>query len=221
MTWCPQQAHPRAGGENHLGAVIDRALGGSSPRGRGKPQINLFTHNHERLIPARAGKTIWLSIVFFSVRAHPRAGGENWPSGAAIYQTNGSSPRGRGKRTVTRWAGGFIGLIPARAGKTLAAVLSWSVWAAHPRAGGENVNLLGCDVYHCGSSPRGRGKRINIMRAVTLVGLIPARAGKTHIEMTSSSQPTAHPRAGGENALIAASVRFAVGSSPRGRGKLS
>ena len=51
------KAHPRAGGENGEGLAIAVRRAGSSPRGRGKPQINLFTHNHERLIPARAGKT--------------------------------------------------------------------------------------------------------------------------------------------------------------------
>ena len=58
------RAHPRAGGENIKAAVSVVVEWGSSPRGRGKrgdvPPRDFF----QRLIPARAGKTI-------------RAGGRN------------------------------------------------------------------------------------------------------------------------------------------------
>ena len=71
-------AHPRAGGENSLRARRSVGIGGSSPRGRGKPR--------DQLVPGDL------------IGAHPRAGGENavmnHPAAAAL----GSSPRGRGKR---------------------------------------------------------------------------------------------------------------------------
>ena len=55
-----------------------------------------------------------------------------------IARAIGSSPRGRGKRTLRVRDSGEFGLIPARAGKTPAIVLPVVMWRAHPRAGGEN-----------------------------------------------------------------------------------
>ena len=71
-------AHPRAGGENHAMRVPDALADGSSPRGRGKPPHVWDAHLDCRLIPARAGKTTIQSCESLIVRAHPRAGGENW-----------------------------------------------------------------------------------------------------------------------------------------------
>ena len=52
-------------------------------------------------------------------------------------------------------------------------------------------------------------------------GLIPARAGKTGGLDTSHVKEAAHPRAGGENESGNAIDYQAIGSSPRGRGKLA
>ena len=92
------RAHPRAGGENR---PINRAVAsfeGSSPRGRGKlAGIELRTQ-FRRLIPARAGKTFYVT--------------------SRGWWFMGSSPRGRGK-LIDRLSIGFMSrLIPARAGKT-------------------------------------------------------------------------------------------------------
>ena len=51
---------------------------GSSPRGRGKRGHGPLYGGRERLIPARAGKTVDGEIMAFFVMAHPRAGGENF-----------------------------------------------------------------------------------------------------------------------------------------------
>ena len=71
-----------------------------------------------------------------------------------------------------------------------------------------------------GSSPRGRGKPATRARIQLYRRLIPARAGKTSAKRRSPCARAAHPRAGGENAVM--TVRFVPrpGSSPRGRGKL-
>ena len=90
---------------------------------------------------------------------------------------------------------------------------------AHPRAGGENQQRRRQQQPGGGSSPRGRGKRDQITRALSADGLIPARAGKTLTSKTAMNRPWAHPRAGGENHLLTANQDGATGSSPRGRGK--
>ena len=72
-----------------------------------------------------------------------------------------------------------------------------------------------------GSSPRGRGKRDHTATPTRHHRLIPARAGKTFGVESCDRLAGAHPRAGGENAIVVGMVREGMGSSPRGRGKLS
>ena len=53
----------------------------------------------------------------------------------------------------------------------------------------------------------------------TVLGLIPAWAGKTLNGQAITTWTKAHPRVGGENVVLRAGFFSAVGSSPRGRGK--
>ena len=53
-----RSAHPRVGGENSPPSRIDAGQAGSSPRGRGKRDVNLRARGEVRLIPAWAGKTV-------------------------------------------------------------------------------------------------------------------------------------------------------------------
>ena len=113
------EAHPRAGGENLKCGCLGVAVLGSSPRGRGKPRGVYRRPECLGLIPARAGKTDEGCRTQGARRAHPRAGGENSPETSDKDVVTGSSPRGRGKHTtLTGWVTS-VGLIPARAGKTL------------------------------------------------------------------------------------------------------
>ena len=192
---------------------------GSSPRGRGKRSA---THHHVKrrgLIPARAGKTAWKRCASPTGGAHPRAGGENPTHWNRLLTGWGSSPRGRGKRRGRPGMPGTPGLIPARAGKTGEACSLSKTVAAHPRAGGENRLRVSNRTTTDGSSPRGRGKLSSAMARYLRVGLIPARAGKTMRIGGVSPVGAAHPRAGGENAVMNHPAADALGSSPRGRGK--
>ena len=173
---------------------------GSSPRGRGKRSWRPRRAWCGRLIPARAGKTLLATPQANLGRAHPRAGGENAQGHILTRSFEGSSPRGRGKHTLVRLSSLVAGLIPARAGKTLPSQHPGRAATAHPRAGGENRDVMIIPSRRWGSSPRGRGKPLP-SRAVSALGwLIPARAGKTARLMFSALGVWAHPRAGGENA---------------------
>ena len=112
------QAHPRAGGENNGAVSLTLSQYGSSPRGRGKPRPVPASSKCDRLIPARAGKTLPGKASTHPHRAHPRAGGENPSAPRRSRFTLGSSPRGRGKRRIEQDVGLSARLIPARAGKT-------------------------------------------------------------------------------------------------------
>ena len=173
------QAHPRAGGENFGELAGEFAASGSSPRGRGKRTPRTAALDKARLIPARAGKTLFAWRHWIVGRAHPRAGGENDPGSKETMALPGSSPRGRGKRDVAGGDRVGCGLIPARAGKTEAICLTSFETSAHPRAGGENRARRTVTIPAPGSSPRGRGKRRQRQRPGQPAGLIPARAGKT------------------------------------------
>ena len=172
---------------------------GSSPRGRGKPHRSRRFELHAGLIPARAGKTTTSTPSRPTLRAHPRAGGENGGHGHDAACARGSSPRGRGKQTRDEREPFFPRLIPARAGKTDPSLCGVTKCAAHPRAGGENIARAPAFVNTRGSSPRGRGKHLSGAQ----------RAGSC----------LAHPRAGGENWGSRYGYPTHMGSSPRGRGK--
>ena len=234
-------AHPRAGGENQERTAPMPGPMGSSPRGRGKRPSTKKDPRPYGLIPARAGKTHGLVTKASSKPAHPRAGGENPGAWWLPVVAGGSSPRGRGKPSVSgdghflsgssprgrgKLANAVPGasgkrLIPARAGKTGPRAGQRSREAAHPRAGGENaLAAVGVEPVE-GSSPRGRGKQTVWRAGKHRVRLIPARAGKTGSWSNSTPASWAHPRAGGENDVLHSIRRRSRGSSPRGRGKPS
>ena len=91
----------------------------------------------------------------------------------------GSSPRVRGKHGDTVAVFVDPGLIPACAGKTTMAILSRATSWAHPRVCGENTPLMLNPAEIQGSSPRVRGKPLELKRRGVLLRLIPACAGKT------------------------------------------
>ena len=153
------RAHPRVGGENRRGFFGLCGLGGSSPRGRGKPRQLRYQGSAPGLIPAWAGKTEYPATGGQPRPAHPRVGGENSSAALAGAGASGSSPRGRGKRRKCRALTARQGLIPAWAGKTRCGCATGKTRWAHPRVGGGKLEVLN-------TRP-------------TPAGLIPAWAGKT------------------------------------------
>ena len=159
-SWKPQRtAHPRAGGENENSISLPTVPNGSSPRWRGKRLPRSARQGPRRLIPALAGKTSAFRAFPRSTSAHPRAGGENRGHLDVVLTVNGSSPRWRGKPRPCRRRRRVHRLIPALAGKTSRRRVRFQLFAAHPRAGGENPDELEADFYRFGSSPRWRGKQ--------------------------------------------------------------
>ena len=172
------------------------------------------------LIPAHAGKTNTFKLAAIVTQAHPRACGENGTTLEDWHWALGSSPRMRGKREMRLLMRQLAGLIPAHAGKTLAAFPIDCNNRAHPRACGENVGLKPGSSELGGSSPRMRGKRTLLFNRYMATRLIPAHAGKTGFTQPTQRLMRAHPRACGENVVIADPSFSSTGSSPRMRGKL-
>ena len=213
-------AHPRACGENELALLQQGLCVGSSPRVRGKHLTIIPKRGTPGLIPARAGKTPPWQQCEGRTWAHPRACGENPGNEEHRTRIRGSSPRVRGKLVHTSSCKSNSGLIPARAGKTLETRTELRKPRAHPRACGENRAFSSRLMRETGSSPRVRGKPTNLIRAGDLIGLIPARAGKTRRSNSGLRMHRAHPRACGENSYHPLNISEKVGSSPRVRGKL-
>ena len=71
------RVHPRACGENLIGAVLSLVVSGSSPRMRGKHGLRAAPRRPQRFIPAHAGKTIATRALPERATVHPRACGEN------------------------------------------------------------------------------------------------------------------------------------------------
>ena len=212
-------AHPRTGGENMQAAMQLTRDNGSSPHGRGKRGGQRHGRVLHGLIPARAGKTRLKRGSLKRPGAHPRTGGENAVMhGYSIY-TRGSSPHGRGKLVTDPRLELGDGLIPARAGKTWRRRAWRRPAPAHPRTGGENRVREPRFDLDTGSSPHGRGKRLELDLRAILERLIPARAGKTNRGRQGSLLAGAHPRTGGENAAASCAFCNSDGSSPHGRGK--
>ena len=111
---------------------------GSSPLTRGKLHLHLRRLHRRRLIPAHAGKTPSCAAFTARLTAHPRSRGENRRIRVDQWSRWGSSPLTRGKHSRSDGKGGFLGLIPAHAGKTSSSTSASRAKRAHPRSRGEN-----------------------------------------------------------------------------------
>ena len=112
--------HPRSRGVYLAQATAARRLGGSSPLARG---LRLRQHDGPaagRIIPARAGFTRSSPTCPSSVGDHPRSRGVYDAHTSRHHECQGSSPLARGLRSATPSTRRWHGIIPARAGFTLA-----------------------------------------------------------------------------------------------------
>ena len=175
---------------------------------------------NQRLIPAHAGKTTWMTPCSRPRAAHPRSRGENLTWTGQPHRNPGSSPLTRGKRHEPKVHAEPRRLIPAHAGKTNWLTKGDGPIPAHPRSRGENLVSQTTPGTHGGSSPLTRGKLTRRGRHARPVRLIPAHAGKTRLLRVSARSGWAHPRSRGENGDQNQPVVRGRGSSPLTRGKL-
>ena len=131
---------------------------------------------------------------------------------------NGSSPRGRGTHSGIFHQPCVARFIPAWAGNTPRVYHASARSAVHPRVGGEHKIANDAISLRTGSSPRGRGTRVQCQRSHARVRFIPAWAGNTRRTRRRRLHRAVHPRVGGEHTRGLNGTRLQVGSSPRGRG---
>ena len=218
---CPYpapRAHPRSRGEHTVSTF--RALGyrGSSPLARGTRVAAGDLPEIAGLIPARAGNTRGVRYSRSVIGAHPRSRGEHGCRCRTLKFGLGSSPLARGTLGMCVLLGCSSGLIPARAGNTLAGTCEATTSRAHPRSRGEHQAPAGTTWKRTGSSPLARGTPELNPVPVAVVGLIPARAGNTPSPADWGGSERAHPRSRGEHMHTAMTKPTLPGSSPLARG---
>ena len=108
--------------------------------------------------------------------------------------------------------------IPARAGNSRVAKLICCPIAVHPRACGEQLVKARVESVSCGSSPRVRGTGLLRIVYDPPIRFIPARAGNRPRRGGSGFCRPVHPRACGEQEIVALAKSGSPGSSPRVRG---
>ena len=213
--------HPRACGEQAGMGFKPKRPEGSSPRVRGTEYVLRLHAVNRGIIPARAGNSYGGDDYAGVYGDHPRACGEQLPRPDSIYEHAGSSPRVRG----TVWCADrlicVVGIIPARAGNSMALHRPASVTGDHPRACGEQGAgaLIVSEIE--GSSPRVRGTAHAEPFGAQPLGIIPARAGNSEFKQAVSAYLGDHPRACGEQRGRRPRRATSRGSSPRVRGTAS
>ncbi len=148
-----------------------------------------------------------------------RVGGDDVSFARPRRGVLGSSPRWRGRLVEGVEALGLGGLIPALAGTTNRAVREPVSGRAHPRVGGDDCPSRRDLASTAGSSPRWRGRPVQVQVLVFSGGLIPALAGTTPAWFVQGQLQGAHPRAGGDDDRPLSRRRVRGGSSPRWRGR--
>ena len=110
-------------------------------------------------------------------------------------------------------------IIPAHAGQTRSMHRFCGLKTDHPRACGANRQSKLCCPLMSGSSPRMRGKHVELCEMAHIDRIIPAHAGQMRPAPAITTKNTDHPRACGANASGLGVMEPLCGSSPRMRGK--
>ena len=172
------------------------------------------------IIPARAGFTLSGFPSSCVPLDHPRACGVYPHNPSTPITREGSSPRVRGLRLPRIPPDTVTGIIPARAGFTVAGRPALVHAEDHPRACGVYYVAAKRLGYPTGSSPRVRGLRQEERLHLRGRGIIPARAGFTALFGRPLDRRRDHPRACGVYGHRPKKHQPKPGSSPRVRGLL-
>ena len=116
-------------------------------------------------------------------------------------------------RYVLRW------ITPACAGKSGRPVDLSGALRDHPRACGEEAKIFRAECGPTGSPPRVRGRVADQLTSRELLGITPARAGKSLTACGAPSRPGDHPRVCGEEDGDGVGLTLDGGSPPRMRGR--
>ena len=138
------------------------------------------------ITPTHAGKTGVVVGPANSTQDHPRSCGKDMLFMAIRAAISGSPPLVRERHALYGNTGSYIGITPARAGKTSTCSERKENKMDHPRSCGKDLILGVRSVCSGGSPPLVRERRQNRYRRMPAHGITPARAGKTSIYRRST-----------------------------------
>ena len=208
-------------------------------RRAGLRTLNLLQVQVDGIIPARAGFTRGRGSPARPWRDHPRSRGVYGVRVHAPGRQEGSSPLARGLPEFLRGHESAAGIIPARAGFTLAEMPSpLSARGSSPLARGLHGAVTASDddlriiparagftaaataagKRSTGSSPLARGLLTAAGADGGLARIIPARAGFTRAHDLLEAGDRDHPRSRGVYRRRGSGGRCGAGSSPLARG---
>ena len=110
------------------------------------------------------------------------------------------------------------GIIPARAGFTLAVMVAGALDGDHPRTRGVYAWPAVSWAAAAGSSPHARGLHATFGTLLDDYRIIPARAGFTSAASWSVTPTGDHPRTRGVYSASLSLILMLLGSSPHARG---
>ena len=171
-----------------------------------------------RIIPARAGFTLFWGLGGLGWGDHPRSRGVYIRDHFAKFGEDGSSPLARGLPLEALRVRFGARIIPARAGFTVDRPGRAGQAPDHPRSRGVYPISPGHQPVVTGSSPLARGLLARNPQYVRRNRIIPARAGFTAIPMWSDSPSPDHPRSRGVYYKVSDLREGERGSSPLARG---
>ena len=149
---------------------------------------------------------------------HPRSRGEYIPLASEGQIPRGSSPLSRGIPQARDACDQDGGIIPALAGNTAPSPARTHSRPDHPRSRGEYNHPFAGSRGCGGSSPLSRGIPGVCRIDLDVLGIIPALAGNTSINLASKALRKDHPRSRGEYFDRRTKEAYSEGSSPLSRG---
>ncbi len=194
---CRASEHPRACGAERSSSLPPSSFHGTSPRMRGRVDVERAAVGGVRNIPARAGPRCGRGVGTSRRGEHPRACGAEYRRPRRRPPRCGTSPRVRGREQRGDPLCALGGNIPARAGPS--APRCTGVWGVveHPRACGAEGDAFEAAWNARGTSPRVRGRVRRGPLDLRQRRNIPARAGPSPAARGSARRAGEHPRACG------------------------
>ena len=147
------QDHPRSCGKDHVLLWVLVLVSGSPPLVRERPLGGFGVRAGARITPARAGKTIPCRPKSWPAQDHPRSCGKDLKDDFQTKCGKGSPPLVRERLALGDVDVVFVGITPARAGKTHMISHRDSLPRDHPRSCGKDKHYLRQAVFEQGSPP--------------------------------------------------------------------
>ena len=152
------------------------------------------------------------------MRDHPRLRGDHLDIYDRYEVVRGSPPLTRGPLTASARDAVAVGITPAYAGTTLLSLLTLFRSEDHPRLRGDHVQDISISSTCPGSPPLTRGPQHRLQGTRQGIGITPAYAGTTTIQLPCKHSSWDHPRLRGDHYFGGGGGGMGPGSPPLTRG---